>query len=104
MVETISGADFVLLVTEPTPFGLHDLKLAVEVVRTLNIRFGVVINRDGIGTGDVEEYCREEGIEVLLRIPFHRGIAEGIARGKPLLAIRPSLIPLFDDLVERMEG
>lgn len=104
VVETISGADFVLLVTEPTPFGLHDLELAVAVVRELDLPFGVVINRDGIGTNDVEEFCDRQGIPVLLKIPFHREIAEGIAKGESLLNIRPDLKPLFDEMVERIAG
>ena len=58
LVEAIRGADFVLLVTEPTPFGLHDMRLAIQLTRELNLPMGVVINRDGVGDGGVEEYCR----------------------------------------------
>jgi MinD superfamily P-loop ATPase len=104
VVETISGSDFVLLVTEPTPFGLHDLELAADVVRKLELPFGVIINRNGIGNGRVEEFCHEQGIPILMKIPFDRGIAEGIAKGKPLLAIRPDLRFQFDHLIERIEG
>jgi len=89
MVESVVGSDFVLLVTEPTPFGLHDLKLAVEAVRELGIPMGVVINRDGIGDQAVEEFCAAESLPVLLRVPFQREIAEEIARGGTLLGIRP---------------
>ena len=91
MVETVKGTDFVILVTEPTPSGLHDLELAVEAVRALGIPQGVVINRDGIGDERVEEFCRREGLPVLLRIPFQRDIAEGMARGETLMGLRPSL-------------
>lgn len=76
VISTLHGVDAVLLVTEPTPFGLHDLRAAVGVVRTLGLPAGVVINRDGIGDDDVERYCEEEGLPILLRIPFDRRIAE----------------------------
>lgn len=76
VVESVYGSDFALLVTEPTPFGLHDLKIAVEVLRSLRIPLGVVINRAGIGDGKIYEYCRKEGIPVMLEIPFSKEIAE----------------------------
>ena len=88
-LETVLGSDFVLLVTEPTPFGLHDLELAVEVVRELGLPVGVVINRDGIGDDSVADFCASEGLPILLRIPFDRGTAEGIARGRTLIDIHP---------------
>ncbi|MGD8398438.1 MAG: ATP-binding protein, partial [Anaerolineae bacterium] len=73
VVETMRGADFVLLVTEPTPFGLHDLRLAVEVARDeLGLPVGVVVNRDGVGDEGVDEYCAAEGIPILMRIPIDR--------------------------------
>ena len=81
VVETIRGADFVLLVTEPTPFGLHDLKLAIEVVEHLNIPFGVIINRDGIGDKKVEDYCQNKNIPILLKIPEKKMIAHLYSKG-----------------------
>ena len=76
--------DFVLLVTEPTPFGLHDLRLAVQVARDeLRRPIGVLINRDGVGDQGVEEYCRTEKIPVLMRIPLDRRIAEAYSDGLP---------------------
>ncbi|MCK4471906.1 MAG: ATP-binding protein, partial [Anaerolineae bacterium] len=70
VVETMRGADFVLMVTEPTPFGLHDLRLAVEVARDeLGLPVGVVINRDGVGDQGVHDYCVAESIPILMRIP-----------------------------------
>jgi MinD superfamily P-loop ATPase len=101
VVEAVRGADFLLLVTEPTPFGLHDLKLAVEVARELLIPAGVVLNRCGGDSPDgryraiVETYCQEQSLPVLMRIPFEREIAEGIAQGKTLVEIHPETILSF---------
>jgi MinD superfamily P-loop ATPase len=86
VVETMRGADFVLMVTEPTPFGLHDLRLAVEVARNeLRLPVGVVINRDGVGDRGVEDYCDAENIPILMRIPLDRRIAEAYSEGVPLV-------------------
>jgi MinD superfamily P-loop ATPase len=82
VIEAVKDADLVILITEPTPFGLHDLKLAVETIRQLKRPFGVVINRDGIGNNDVLNYCREEAISVIARIPNNRRIAEIYSRGE----------------------
>ena len=81
IIESIGGSDYCILVTEPTPFGFHDLKLAVEVVRHLNIPFGVIVNRDGIGDNKVEVYCRNENIPILLKIPERRKIAYLYSKG-----------------------
>lgn len=89
VVESMRGADFVLLVTEPTPFGLHDLRLAAQVAQELGIPAGVVINRDGVGDTGVDDYCRETRLPILMRIPLDQRIAEGIARGIPLVHILP---------------
>ena len=98
VVESIRGANFVILVTEPTPFGLHDLRQAYELTRELDIPAGVIINRDGIGNSDVEGYCREVGLPVLLRIPLEREIVEGLAQGKTLLEIHPEYEVTFRTL------
>lgn len=89
MIETIRDTDYCLLVTEPTPFGLYDLKLAVGVVRALSIPFGVVINRDGIGDNKVDEYCQAEDIPVLMRIPQNKEIARLYSVGKPFVVAMP---------------
>jgi MinD superfamily P-loop ATPase len=89
VVEAVRGADFALLVTEPTPFGLHDLRLMVELVHELDIPAGVVINRDGIGNAEVDRFCAGAGLPVLMRIPFERVIASGIAQGRTLVEICP---------------
>ncbi len=103
VVQTMQGADFVLLVTEPTPFGLHDLKLAVSVARgELGLPVGVVVNRDGCGDARVDEYCRDEGIPILMRIPLDRTIAQAIARGLPLVESHPEYGPRFAALYSRI--
>ena len=104
VVETMRGADFALLVTEPTPFGLHDLKLAVEVARELRVPVGVVINRDGVGDARVDEYCAAEGIAVLMRIPLLRSIAEAYSKGVPLVEALPEYQERFQELYRRIEG
>jgi len=91
VVEAVKDADFVILITEPTPFGLHDLKLAVDTVRALNKKFGIVINRDGIGNDDVSEYCQNEEIAILAKIPNDRHIAELYSRGKLIYKEMPEV-------------
>ena len=91
----MNGADFVLMVTEPTPFGLHDLKLAVEAVRLLGIPCGLVVNRADIGDDQVFAYAREEGLPVLLTIPFERAIAEAYSRGATMVEALPEWEPKF---------
>jgi len=98
VVEAMRGADYVVLVTEPTPFGLHDLRLAVQVARELNIPVGVIINRDGSGDAGVDEFCAAEGLPVLMRVPFERTIAEGIAQGKNLVEIHPEYRERFREV------
>ena len=100
MVETVTESDFVLLVTEPTPAGLHDLELAEEVLREMKIPAGVIVNRDGTGYEKLEESCATRGLPVLLRIPFDRGIAEGLARGETLVGIRPEYRVRLWEMVE----
>ncbi|MGM0405626.1 MAG: ATP-binding protein [Thermoplasmatota archaeon] len=85
VIESLSGMDFVLLVTEPTPFGFHDLKLSVEVVKKMHIPFGVIINMAGTGFEGVEEYCKKENIPILLKIPQSRKIAELYSNGIPFV-------------------
>jgi MinD superfamily P-loop ATPase len=102
VVESVRGADFLLLVTEPTPFGLHDLRLAVQVGHELNLPIGVVVNRDGIGDGSVDEFCAAEGLPILMRIPFDRAIAEGIAQGQSFVDIHPEYRVQFQEMLVRI--
>ena len=91
LVATVMDADFVILVTEPTPFGLHDLKVAAGVMKKLERPFCVFLNKAGIGNNDVENWCKDEGIEIRLKIPFDRNIAEGYSKGVTLNEIRPDI-------------
>jgi len=106
-VEAVRGADFAILVTEPTPFGLHDLKLAVETVRRLGVPSGVVINRFGLGDDCVDDYCAASDVPVLLRISDDRQIAEACSRGDVFAAtddaFRNALRALGADVATRVE-
>lgn len=101
VVATIRGADFALLVTEPTPFGLHDLRLAVDTVREIGIPFGVAVNRVGIGDDRVHRYCECEKIPVLLEIPDDRRIAEVYSRGRLIVEALPEYRERFEGLAEK---
>ena len=103
VIEAIRHSDYVLLVTEPTPFGLHDLKLAVDMVRELGLPFGVVINRSDIGDDRVVQYCQTEAIEILLQIPHDRCIAEAYSRGHPASQVSPHYTALFSQLLTRVQ-
>jgi MinD superfamily P-loop ATPase len=102
VIESIRGSDYVLLVTEPTPFGLNDLTLAVEMVKALKLPFGVVLNRVGVGNDDVLAYCREKRIQVLAEIPDDRRIAEAYSRGNLICESLPEYRPLFKSLLAQI--
>lgn len=95
VIASMSGADYILLVTEPTPFGLHDLKLAVEAAQVLGIPSGVVINRDSAGSSETESYCRSRGVSVLGRIPDDECIARVYSRGKLIVDELPEYGDMF---------
>lgn len=100
VIEALRGADVALLVTEPTPFGLHDLRLAVEVARdVLHLPTAVVLNKDGDGAEDAEAYCRAENLPILLRIPYRREIAVAYSVGKPLVRAIPGFAAPFRELL-----
>lgn len=94
-----SFADALLMVTEPTPFGLYDLSLAVQALRPMNKPMGVVINRAGMGDDRVLGYCREQGLPILAEIPFDKEIARGYSNGKRLEQSRPALIKTLKDVI-----
>jgi MinD superfamily P-loop ATPase len=102
VVESIRGCDLVLLVTEPTPFGLNDLKLAVEMVRALQLPFGVVVNRADLGDRAVWRYCRQQGVEILAEIQDDRTIAEAYSRGEVISEALPALYPVLSSLLKRV--
>ena len=106
MIEAVKDSDFCLLVTEPTPFGLNDLVLAVETVRELSIPYGVVLNRAGVGNTNMEQYCLRENIPVMLTIPLDVEIARLYSRGVVLVDGMPGwkkdFIRLFDQIRERV--
>jgi MinD superfamily P-loop ATPase len=101
MINSVEGSDFCILVTEPTPFGLHDLKIAVKVLEEMRIPFGVIVNRAGLGDGRVYEYCRGKGIPIMLEIPFSMRIAELYSKGIPFVEEMPewkeSLRQVFEE-------
>jgi MinD superfamily P-loop ATPase len=103
VVETIKGSDFCLLITEPTPFGLNDLILAVGMVKQLNIPFGVVLNRAGVGDSGVQEYCRKENIPILLTIPLDTAIARLYSNGIPMVEGLPEWSIRFRELSDRVK-
>jgi MinD superfamily P-loop ATPase len=104
VISSVKNTDFVILVTEPTPFGLNDLRLAVGMVKILNIPHGIIINRSDLGDRKVEEYANEENIPILMEIPFSRQIAETYSRGKLLVeeldGWREKFIHLYEEVKE----
>ena len=103
VIAAMKGADFVLLVTEPTPFGLYDLKLAVGAVIILGIPCGLVINRSDMGDDKVKEYASRKGLPILMEIPFDRRIAEVYSRGKALIEVMPEWKERFSELYDRIQ-
>ena len=99
MIAAVSGADYVFMVTEPTPFGLYDLKLAVDVIRKLGLPFGIVINRAGENDNLIEDYAKSENIKILTKIPDSRAIAECYSKGELVLKHLPEFKKAFEPLV-----
>jgi MinD superfamily P-loop ATPase len=103
VIESVYKSDYCILVTEPTPFGLHDLKIMVEVLDKIKIPFGIVINRAGIGDRKVYTYCEDKGIPILLEIPFQRRIAELYSQGIPFTLEMPEWKERFQLLLKEIE-
>jgi len=102
-VETVDESDFTILVTEPTPFGLHDLKLSVRMIEEEDIPYGVIINRDGVGDKEVEKYCEEKDIPILMKIPDNKQIAELYSEGTPFVEEMPEWKEKFKNLYKKIE-
>ncbi len=98
VIESVSGADFVILVTEPTPFGLSDLRLAVDMLDLMKLKYGVVVNRAGIGDREVQGFCRDKQIPILMELADDRRIAEAYSRGELAIDRFPELRSRFRDL------
>jgi len=108
VVEAVKGSDFVLLVTEPTPFGLNDLELAVGLVREMNLPFAVIINRYGIGNDEVKEYCDSENIKIAMNLPDDRRIAEAYSTGRMIVDVlgeyKKDFAGLYETILKRLKG
>jgi MinD superfamily P-loop ATPase len=102
VIEATRGSDYLVLVTEPTPFGLNDLKLAVSMAHEIGLEFGVVINRADIGNGITRDYCSNSGIRVLLEIPDDRRVAEAYSRGVPMIQAIPESREVFQRLLREI--
>jgi MinD superfamily P-loop ATPase len=102
VIEAVKGSDFVLLVTEPTPFGLNDLELAVGMVRELKLPFAVAVNRSDVGDDAVVRYCQRENIDVIIQIPNDRKIAESYSRGMMMVESIPDYKQTFLKLYEHI--
>ena len=104
VIASMKNTNFILLVTEPTPFGLHDLKLAIGAVKILKIPCGLVINRSDIGDNKVKDYAKNEDIPVLMEIPFDRKIAEAYSRGDMIVEVIPELRDKFLNLYNQIKN
>jgi MinD superfamily P-loop ATPase len=104
VIETVKGSDFCLLVTEPTPFGLNDLELAVGMLERLGIPMGVAINKADIGDRKVWDYCDSQNIPILMEIPMDRQIAESYSRGIPIVVENPSYTQKFEGLFGKIRN
>jgi MinD superfamily P-loop ATPase len=102
VVETVRGVDFVVLVTDPTPFAFHDLKLALQTMQTLGLPCGIVINRAGMDGAETRSYCRDQQIPVLVEIPDDLRLARACSVGLIAVDVRPDVVPLFQQLLSRV--
>jgi MinD superfamily P-loop ATPase len=100
VIASIKDSDYCILVTEPTPFGLYDLSLAVEVLKKLGIPFGVIINRSDLGNDKTDDFCKKENIPVLMRIPFSKEIAKSYSKGTPIVEAFPEYRERFVKMVD----
>jgi len=104
VIESIKGSDYCILVTEPTPFGLNDLILAVKVLRKLEIPFGVIVNRSDLGDKKTDMYCEKEKIPILMRIPFKKEIAMAYSQGVPIVEVLPQYREDFQKVFKEIDS
>jgi len=104
VVETVSDVDYIILVTEPTPFGLHDLSLMVELLKEINKPFGVIINKAGLGDNKVYDYLKDENIEIIGEIPFDKSYASKYAEGSLLTNLTPEIEKRYVEIIKKLEG
>ena len=104
MIETVRDCDYMLLVTEPTPFGLHDLRLALETAKELKLRCGVVVNRAQPGADETRELCGQARVPILAEIPDSLAIAKAYSQGQLVVETVAGLQQTFDQLVERLRA
>jgi MinD superfamily P-loop ATPase len=102
VITTVIGSDFIILVTEPTPFGLHDLRIAIGAISNLAIPLGVILNRSDVGDEEVQKFCSQRAIPLLAEIPHDFQIAEGYAKGDLLVVSAPQYTEVFLELFERI--
>jgi len=103
VIETLHASDYCILVTEPTPFGLYDLRIAVELLEKIKIPQGVIINMDGIGNIETEKFCNEKKIQILLKIPYDKKIAETYSKGVPFVPEMPEWKIKFLEVFEKIK-
>ncbi|MCW4035483.1 MAG: ATP-binding protein [Candidatus Bathyarchaeota archaeon] len=103
LVASVHKTDYCILVTEPTPFGLHDLKITVQVLKDLQVPMGVVINRAGVGDKKVYDYCKNENIPILMEIPYSKEIAEMYSRGVPFVEKMPEWKQEFQNMAKTIQ-
>jgi len=103
VVETVSDADYIVLVTEPTPFGLHDLTLMIEMLKDIKQPFGVIVNKAGLGNNEVYKYLKKENIEIIGEIPFNKSYASKYAAGNLLKDISPETEQRYKEIIENLK-
>ncbi len=102
VVETVADTDYIILVTEPTPFGLHDLQLTIELIKELEIPFGVIVNKAGLGNLDTYEYLKQNNIELLGEIPFSKTYAASYATGDLIDIVSPKMKESYNDITKKI--
>ena len=103
VVITVANADYIILVTEPTPFGLHDLKLTIDMLNAIDKPYGVIVNKAGLGNQEIYRYLKKENIELLGEIPYHKGYAAKYATGELLNNIPEEFKNYYSKIIDRLK-